>query len=63
MIPALPLAYASQHIYDDRHSYAPAQAFSEPVVTPRRRRRRPSLIWPARRFANGLAPHSAAPGR
>ena len=42
---ALPLAYASQHIYGDRNPYRPSRSAQGRVVESRRRRRRlPSLL-------------------
>lgn len=39
MIPAIPLAYASEHIYSDRNPYAPAaRTRSRHLERPRRRR-------------------------
>jgi hypothetical protein len=59
MIPALPLAYASQHLYGDRNPYRPS--VTEPVVEARRRRRRlPSLLRRPPRTQPALSTRLAA---
>ena len=59
---ALPLAYASQHLYGDRNPYRPT--VTEPVVEARRRRRRlPSLLRRPPRTQPALSTHPAAAAR
>jgi hypothetical protein len=59
MIPALPLAYASQQLYGDRNPYRPATSTKSLIAENRgRRRRRPSLL---RRRPRPQHPLSARP--
>jgi hypothetical protein len=57
---ALPLAYASRHIYGDSNPYRPSRAAKGQVVESRRRRRRlPSLLRRPQRTQRPLSSEPA----